>query len=314
MLKFEFYRKYLVHLKNNNPYLLYIWLENHRKKGVQKMKALDDEEAIIELYQNYCGRRPDLDNPKDWGEKMQWLKLNYRNPLQTICSDKYAAREYVTEKGYAHILNDVLQVVDTVDQIDIDKLPGQFVVKATHGSGWNMVCTDKSKVSWFIWKKIFKSWLRNNIFWPGREWPYKDMPHRIVFEKFLKDESGALMDYKFFCFDGEPHFVQANKGRDTAQHAQNFYDLDWNILPFGKDLMPLPEVSIPKPSLLTHMITVARDLAGDFPYVRVDLYQTDGKIIFGELTFYPKSGLPDFVPAEYNRIIGDKLKLKKYQL
>ena len=158
-------------------------------------------------------------------------------------------------------------------------------------------------------KKIFKSWLSNNIFWPGREWPYKDMPHRIVFEKFMKDESGALMDYKFFCFDGDPHFVQANKGRDTEQHAQNFYDLDWNILPFGKDLVPLPEVSIPKPSLLEDMITVARDLAGDFPYVRVDLYQTDARIVFGELTFYPKSGLPDFVPSEYNTIMGDKLIL-----
>lgn len=306
---FKKIRQYLVHLKNSNPYLLYLWLENHRKKGVKNLNELGDEEAIIALYQNYCGRTPDLKKPKDWGEKMQWLKLNYRNPLQTICSDKYEARKYVREKGYIDILNDVLQIVESIDEIDVQKLPNQFVAKATHGSGWNMVCTDKSKVNWFIWKRIFKSWLSNNIYWPGREWPYKDMPHRIVFEKFLKDESGALMDYKFFCFDGEPHFVQANKGRDTNRHAQNFYDIDWNILPFGKDLMPLPEVEIPKPSLLKEMLSVARDLAADFPYVRVDLYQTDERIVFGELTFYPKSGLPDFVPAQYNDVMGEKLKL-----
>ena len=302
-------REILVRVKNTNPWLLYLWLEKHRKKGVRDLVIQTDEQAILTLYENYSGKTPNLENPHDWGEKMQWLKLHYHNPLQTICSDKYEARKYVADKGYAHTLNEVLQIVESIDEIDTASLPNQFVAKATHGSGWNMVCVDKAKVNWYIWKKIFKNWLKNNIYWPGREWPYKDMPHRIIFEKFLKDESGALMDYKFFCFDGKASFVQANKGRDTAMHAQNFYDLNWDVLPFGKDLVPLPEVDIPEPSLLAEMIKMAEDLAGYFPFVRVDLYQTDGKIVFGELTFYPKSGLPDFVPKEYNMIIGNKLQL-----
>ena len=307
-------RDILVRLKNTNPWLLYLWLENHRKKGIENLNSHGDREAIIALYESYCGKTPDLENPSDWGEKMQWLKLNYHNPLQTVCSDKYEARNYVADKGYAHTLNKVLQIVEKIDQIDTASLPSQFVAKATHGSGWNMVCADKTKVNWYIWRQIYKSWLHNNVYWPGREWPYKDMPHRIIFETFLKDESGALMDYKFFCFDGKPSFVQANKGRDTAIHAQNFYDLNWDILPFGKDLLPLPDVDIPEPTLLAKMIKMAEDLAGDFPFVRVDLYQTDGKIIFGELTFYPKSGLPDFVPAEYNKIIGKQLTLINKQI
>ncbi len=305
-------REVLVRLKNTNPYLHYWWLENHRKKGIKSLKNLSDVEAINQLYFNYCGIKPNLNNPTTWGDKQQWLKLNYHNPLQTICSDKYEVREYVKEKGFESTLNEVYQVVDKVEDLQLSKLPSKFVIKAAHGSGWNFVCTAKSKVNWPIRKKIFKSWLQNNIFWPGREWPYKDMPARLIVEKYLQDESGQLMDYKFFCFNGEVKFVQANKGRDTKLHAQNFYDLEWNILPFGKDLIPLPNVTIPKPVCLTEMIAMASKLAVDFPFVRVDLYEVNKKIIFGELTFYPKSGLPDFVPSEYNKIIGDKLKIKQY--
>lgn len=273
------------------------------------MQTLNDREAIEKLFSSYTGRLPELADPKNFGDKMQWLKLNYHNPIQTICSDKYEVREYITDKGYGHTLNELIQVVERVEDLDIKALPKQCVIKASHGSGWNFVCTDTSKVNWFIWKRIFRSWLRNNIFWPGREWPYKHMKPRLIVEKFLKDDSGQLMDYKFFCFNGEVHFVQANKGRDTAVHAQNFYDLDWNILPFGKDLAPMPEVNIPRPTCLNDMIDMARELCQPFPFVRVDLYETNGEIIFGELTFYPKSGLPDFIPAEYDTILGDKLSL-----
>ena len=302
-------RTFLVRLKNTNPYLHLIWLENQRRKGIKSLNEKSDEEAINELYFNYCGELPNLKNPTTWGDKQQWLKLNYHNPLQTICSDKYAVRDYVSGKGYADTLNEVFQVFTKLEDFKLDTLPNEFVVKAAHGSGWNFICKDKRKVNWSIRKKIFQSWLNNNIFWPGREWPYKNMPARVIVERYLEDESGQLMDYKFFCFDGKPTFIQANKGRDTAKHAQNFYDLDWNILPFGKDLVPLPDVDIPRPSLLQEMISMAKNLSFDFPFVRVDLYQTNGKIVFGELTFYPKSGLPDFVPASYNNIVGDMLLL-----
>ena len=117
------------------------------------------------------------------------------------------------------------------------------------------------------------------------------------------------MDYKFFCFNGKVHFVQVNKGRETKNHAQNFYDLDWNILPFGKDLDPMPDVIIEKPKCFNEMIEISKDLSKEFPFVRVDLYEVNGKVIFGEMTFYPKSGLPDFSPIKYDAIIGDLLIL-----
>ena len=303
------WKKKLVHFKNTNPYLYYLWTLQQKKKGQQHLKQFSDKEAIVALYKNYAGKYPDLDNPQTFSEKQQWMKLNYHHPLLTTCADKYEVRAYLEAKGYAHLLNGVLGVYDAIDQLDIAQLPEQFVLKATHGSGWNLVCTDKSKINWWIWKKIMNVWLHNNIFWPGREWPYKNMKPRLIAEPFLKDVSGHLMDYKFFCFNGKAHFVQVNKGRGTADHAQNFYDMDWNILPFGKNLAPRPEVHIPAPFNLKEMAEIAVDLMGDLPFVRVDFYEVNKKIIFGEMTFYPKSGLPDFTPPEYDQILGDLLTL-----
>jgi len=227
----------------------------------------------------------------------------------TRCADKIEVRSYVKEKGYAHILSENIAVYKSIEEFKIAELPNRFVLKASHGSGWNLICKNKNEINWFVWKLIMNSWLKNNIFWPGREWPYKHMAARIVCEKYLEDESGQLMDYKFFCFNGEPKFIQANKGRDTDKHAQNFYDVNWKILPFGKDLTPLPEVEIIKPYSFEEMISVAKDLAEPFPFVRIDFYEVNKKMVFGEMTFYPKSGLPDFKPLEYDLIIGDMLKL-----
>lgn len=297
-------RDFLVKLKNTNPFLLYVWSLQQQKKGIKNLKLFSDKEAIIRLYENYAGKKPNLEQPTNFSEKLQWLKLNYHNPLQTICADKYLVRDYLSKKGYDAILSKVICTVDSVEKLDIKSLPDKFVIKATHGSGWNLICTDKKKINWFWWKKIMNIWLHNNIFWPGRECPYKNMKPRLLVEEFMTDKSGQLMDYKFFCFNGKAKFVQANKGRDTINHAQNFYDLNWQILPFGKDLKPRPDITIDAPICLNQMIEIAEDLAHEFPFVRVDFYEVNGKVIFGELTFYPKSGLPDLNPPEYDEILG----------
>ncbi len=306
-------KSYLVNLKNRNPFLYYLWTKRQWRRGVKSLKEFTDEECIINLYKSYSGKTPNIENPATFSEKMQWLKLNYHNPLMTVCADKYAVREYLIDKGHHNILGKVINVYDNVDELFLKSLPQKFVIKATHGSGWNLICTDKTKVSWFWWKKIFRIWLKNNIFWPGREWAYKNMKPRLIVEEFLTDSSGQLMDYKFFCFNGKAHFVQANKGRNTENHAQNFYDLNWKIQPFGKNLKPRPDISIPPPVTLNKMIEIAEDLADDFPFVRVDFYEVEEKIIFGEMTFYPKSGLPDFTPQEYDKILGDLLILPQFQ-
>ena len=302
-------REFLVRLKNTNPFLLYIWTKQQQKKGKISLEKFTDKEVIINLYTNFAGRRPNLINPTTFSEKLQWLKLNYQNPLQTICADKLLVREYLINKGYESILSKVILVAERIEELKINTLPEKFVIKATHGSGWNLICTNKKKVNWFWWKKIMNIWLHNNIYWPGREWPYKNMKPRLIVEEFMTDKSGLLMDYKFFCFDGKAKFIQANKGRDTTNHAQNFYDLSWNILPFGKDLKPRPDIHIDAPSSMKQMIEIAEDLATEFPFVRVDFYEVNGKVIFGELTFYPKSGLPDFTPPEYDEILGTYFEL-----
>lgn len=302
-------REFLVKLKNTNPFLLYIWTKQQQKKGKISLAKFTDKEAIINLYSNFAGRKPNICNPTTFSEKLQWLKLNYQNPLQTICADKFLVRDYLKNKGYDSILNKVILVAENIDELNINSLPEKFVIKATHGSGWNLICTDKKKINWFWWKKIMNIWLHNNIYWPGREWPYKNMKPRLIVEEFMTDKSGLLMDYKFFCFNGEAKFIQANKGRDTPNHAQNFYDLEWKILPFGKDLKPRPDVTIDAPNCIKQMIEIAEDLATEFPFVRVDFYEVNGKVIFGELTFYPKSGLPDFTPPEYDEILGSYFDL-----
>lgn len=302
-------RSYLVELKNRNPYLYYVWTLAQQRKGRQNLKKFSDREAVINLYKNFSGKHPDLDHPKTFSEKLQWLKLNYHNPLMTVCADKYEVRNYLESKGYGHILNTVLGVYSSVEEIDLSKLPTRFVIKATHGSGWNLIVKDKAKVNWYMWRKIMNIWLHNNIFWPGREWPYKEMKPRLMAETFLTDGSGQLMDFKFFCFHGKVHFIQANKGRDTADHAQNFYDTSWILLPFGKDLEPRHDIRIDPPAQLTKMIRTAEDLSRDFPFVRVDFYEVENRIIFGEMTFYPKSGLPDFRPLDYDTNFGNLLKL-----
>lgn len=302
-------RSYLVNLKNKNPFLFYLWSYNQKQKGIKKLKQFSDKEAIVKLYEDYSEKKPNLENPTTFSEKLQWLKLYYHNELSTICADKYEVRAYLIKKGYADLLNEVIAVYDNINDFDSTVLPEKFIIKATHGSGWNLICTNKRQINWFIWKKIMQLWLTNNIFWPGREWPYKNMKPRLIVETFLTDKSGQLMDYKFFCFNGKPYFIQANKGRDTQNHAQNFYDLDWNIQPFGKDLKPRPDIEIEPPVQLKEMIRIAEDLSADFPFVRVDFYEVEGKIVFGEMTFYPKSGLPDFTPPEYDQILGDLLQL-----
>lgn len=302
-------RRRLVNWKNNNPIGMLLWLESLRLRAAWNLTRYSDLEAIIKLYRDYSGRVPDLDNPVRFSEKMQWLKLNNRDPLQTILADKHAVRAHLTEMGYGDLLCRQLACSDDAQTIDFDALPDRFVAKAAHGSGWNLICSDKTQLDRKHARRLMAAWLRQSIFWNGREWPYRDMPRRVVIEEYLSDESGGLRDYKFYCFNGEPRFVQANSGRSSQAHAQNFYSLDWQILPFGKDLAPRPDVFIPRPSALERMVDIARDLSAAHPFIRVDLYDLNGRIVFGELTFYPASGLPDFTPDKQDFMCGEMLVL-----
>ena len=275
-------------------------------------KVLSDEKAVIRYYKKKSGGRiPDLENPQTFSEKLQWYKLNARKPLMEQCADKFAVREYIQSLGYGHLLNDLLGVYDRVQDIDFAALPDRFVIKAAHGSGFNIIVKDKSELNLRHTKRMLKSWLHQNIAWSGREWVYRNMPRRIVIEKYLEDETGGLRDYKFYCFNGEPAIMQLEVGRFTEHNTRNFYDMDWKLLPFGKELPHDPNIKVEKPEMFEEMKKIAADLCKPFQYVRVDLYQVGGKVYFGELTFFPAGGAPDFVPSEYDAIVGKLWRLER---
>ena len=158
---------------------------------------------------------------------------------------------------------------------------------------------------------MMHTWLHQSIAWSGREWVYQNMPRHIIAEKYLEDETGELRDYKFYCFNGEPRFMQLEVGRGTDHNTRNFYDMDWNLMPFGKELPHNPNINVTRPQMFDEMQKIAHDLCKPFQYVRVDLYQVCGKVYFGELTFFPAGGAPDFVPAEYDAVVGKMWKLVK---
>lgn len=274
-------------------------------------RLVSDRHAIIKYYKKKsAGRKVDLDNPELFSEKLQWYKLNHRDRLMERVANKLTVREYITEVGYGHLLNDLYGVYTNVNDIDFDKLPNQFVLKGTHGSGFNIIVKDKSKLNRRQAKLMMKSWLKQHIAWSGREWVYEKMPRHIIAEKYLEDETGELRDYKFYCFNGKPTFMQLEVGRGTTHNTRNFYDMDWKLMPFGKELPHNPNLHVPIPAMFDEMKKIAEDLCRPFQYVRVDLYQVGGRVYFGELTFFPAGGAPDFVPAEYDAIVGKMWKLE----
>ena len=299
----------MVLIKDNNPYLKLLWLKYLAKRGTREKAILSDKDCINRLYFNYCGNYPDLENPQKFSEKMQWLKLYYRNELMPICADKYLVRQYLTNVGKEYLLNDILAVYDDLSQFDLSILPRQFVLKASHSSGWNLIVRDKNSMQWWIWKKHLQYWLTHSIEWNGREWHYGRMKHRIIVERYLEDKSGGLMDYKFFCFNGVPMFLQVNVARGSLNATQNYYDLKWNLLPFGKSQPYNPNIQIEKPVNFELMIKEASELSKPFPFVRIDFYEANGKIFFGEFTFFPCSGMPDFIPAVWDNKVGEMLTL-----
>lgn len=307
-------RNSLARMKEENPWLKYLWLQTTYRRLWKRNATMNDIDCINALYKSYCGLLPNLDNPQKFSEKMQWMKLHYRNDLMPVVGDKYTVRQYLENLGYGYLLNELIAVYDDVAQILPENLPQRFVMKASHSSGWNMIVKDKSKVKWSIWNKHFRYWLTHDIAWNGREWHYTQMKPRIVCEKYLEDESGSLMDYKFYCFDGEPRFLQVNLGRGTVHSTQNYYDLNWNLLPFGKTYPHNPNLHVDLPAHFDEMVRLARELTKPFPYVRFDLYEAQGKIYFGEFTFFPCSGMPDFIPQEWDDKVGEMLTLPKANL
>jgi len=289
--------------------LIIFWIERKFKQMKQKyQKYFTDDYAVTKKeFAKKKGRELAVENPESFSDKLQWLKLYWRDDLATKCADKLLVREYVTEKGYEDILNEVYGVFEDVNQIEISKLPQRFVLKTTHGSGWNSFCKDRCQYDWIREKEKLKTWMKLNYFWVTREWIYKEIKPRIICEKYLGRTNRLPVDYKIFCFHGEPKFTYVCLDRDDDLRF-DYYDIDWHKQPIKKAL-DMSDKILPRPENYDLMLDIAHKLSEPFPFVRVDLYEIEGKIFFGELTFFPSSGMDRFDPEVYDYIVGEMLDI-----
>ena len=270
------------------------------------------DRAYLKLYYYLnMGKWLSLDNPETYNEKLQWLKLYNRKPEYTQMVDKVGAKEYVANIIGEEYLIPTLGVWDSVDDIDFDELPNQFVLKCTHDSGGIVICKDKSKLCVQTAKQKLKQGLKRRYYYQNREWPYKNVKPRIIGEQYMVDESGyELKDYKFFCFDGEPKvlFIATDRGVAGEETKFDFFDMEFNHLPFTNG-HPNAEREIAKPQGFEEMKQLAAKLSQGQPHLRVDFYDINGKIYFGELTFYHWSGVVPFSPEEWDYTFGSWIEL-----
>lgn len=275
---------------------------------------MPDELYISILYKIKTGKVLNLNQPKSYNEKMQWLKLHDRKELYTTLTDKYLVKEYIAEKIGEEYIIPTLGKWERAEEIDFSILPNQFVIKCNHDSGSVIVCRDKSTFKFELARKKLSKRLKHTGYWYGREWPYKNIKPCIIAEKYIEDTNNqrGLTDYKFFCFNGEPKLLYVSVGLENHSTAQiSFFDMKGKKMPFCRsDYQPLQEELI-LPANFEAMIEVARRLAHNVgnPFVRIDLYSVNEKIYFSEITFYPCNGIIPFSPIEWDDKLGGWIKL-----
>lgn len=262
------------------------------------------------LYRLVMREKLNLENPKSYYEKIQWLKLHNTKEIFTQMVDKFNVREIIKEKLGEDYLIPLLGVWDNFDEIDFDILPNEFVLKATHDSGSVIVCKDKSKFDKIKARKFLNGKLKKNFFYYDREMPYKNVTPRLIAEKYMVDESGTdLKDYKLFCFNGKVELIQVDCNRFT-KHTQYFFDAQWNLLDLQQSIYPRdPSVTITQPICLDKMISITEKLSESIPHIRVDFYVVHHRIYFSEFTFHHQGGLVSFHPPEWGTRLGNLIIL-----
>ena len=275
---------------------------------------LPDWCAICLQFKWHTGHFPNLIHPKTFNEKLQWLKIHDRNPLYTKLVDKYESKAIVSDIIGSEYIIPTLGVWDKFEDIDFENLPDDFVLKTTHDSGGVVIVRGKQNYDFTIARKNLNSRLKRNFYYIGREWPYKNIKPRIIAEKFMEEEhytpgntQRELIDYKFYCFHGEPKFLYVSVAnfKDGEKNDQLTYlNLDWTPAPFSRPDHHQMTFTVEKPEKLDEMITIAQKLSKDIPFVRVDLYYINKKVYFSELTFTPGRGTGIFTPPEWEYKIG----------
>lgn len=272
------------------------------------LSFVPDDVMLKWQYRIKFGRLPNFKNPTKYSEKIQLYKMLYRNPVMSECVDKIAVRDYISRLGLENILIKQYGIYERADDIPFNLLPPKFVIKTNDGSGGNnvLICKDRDSLDVMATVKKVNSWLNIKDINAGREWAYTGIKSsKIIVEEFLEPSdstSSVIEDFKFFCFDGQPYMVQVDSDRYT-DHRRNFYDLEWQ--PIDIELSyPRTDKNVKRPDEFNKMLEVVRIISNSFPHVRVDLYNVDGKIYFGEMTFYPGSGYEKFLPEEFDETLG----------
>lgn len=286
------------------------------KEIKQKIYNLIPDKIFLSiLFERIFHRKLDWKNPKTFNEKLQWLKIYDHNPLYTNLVDKYKVKEIVARKIGEQYIIPTLGVWNKFDEIDFPSLPERFVLKTTHDSGGVVVCKDKSKLDLAHARQVINDSLHRNFYYMGREWPYKNVPRRIIAERYLENADGTpIDDFKIQCFDGVPDNILVCVDRFCSFGVKyHYFDKDWKYLPY----CPYPEitadnVNIQKPCNLEKMLQIATTLSQGFKEVRVDLYNIDGVIYFGELTFFSQDGFDTDITEEADQILGSKLDLPQW--
>lgn len=254
------------------------------------------------------GKKLDLKNPKGFNEKILWLKLNnyMNNPTIIQCADKYAVRRYIKDKGYGINLVNLLAVYKSVDEIDWNSLPGKFAMKLNYGCGFNIICTDYSQFNRQDAITKLNRWMKSQYYLSHSEMQYKHVERKIIVEEFIETRSGEFpADYKFYCFNGEPKCLLFCSEREEGHTLKTLFDLEGNILNYRDDTV---KQNFPNPICFNEMLELCRGLADGFPFVRVDLYDRDGKVVFGELTFTPAGGTGHY-NSDGDRILGELIRI-----
>ena len=280
--------------------------------GNEKTARIFTDKPYLKMkYWSIMGKKLNIENPQTFNEKLQWLKLYNRKEEYTTMVDKYAVREYIAEKLGEEYLIPLLGVWDNPEDIDFDALPDKFVLKCNHNSGTGMcICKDKSKLDIPKVKKGLIKGLKEDYFIISREWPYKNVKRRIIAEEYMEDKNGDFVDYKFFCFNGKADNVMVCIERQTGNPRYYFFDRQWKLMRINKLGVAAPEgFTLPKPECIDRMFEIADLLSKDMPYSRIDLYEVDGKIYFGEITFFPNSGFGANFLLETDKLFGEMIDL-----
>lgn len=278
------------------------------------LKWTSDKKFIEKQYYHRFHKKLDLDNPVSFNEKLQWIKINMRDPVYTKMADKLEAKKYVENSIGNKYIIPTIGVWNEVKDINFSELPNQYVLKCTHNSGGIIICRDKEKLDVKEAKEKLGKCLKQNYYWSGREWPYKNITPRIIAEKYMQNnddvDQKGLIDYKFYCFNGTVKYLYVSQGLENHNTARiSFLTLDWTFAPFKRSDYKSFETLPAKPSTLEEMINLAENLSQGQPFLRVDLYEINGEIYFSELTFTPCNGYMPFDPPEWDIKLGKYIDL-----